>query len=164
MTIRVRARYAEGVLRPLEPLDLKEGCVVTVSVSDDEQAAADEQALLVGWLKDIDWQHRTARLLDARGGHVSLRFDPLRAEEMRRLSGRYVEVRGSGQFNEQDEWTTVQVEELRETQAWSEPFDLDAFLDEPEPKIFDPDEIVRIDLTEEELEAFNRAVREGREA
>lgn len=164
MTVRVRARYAEGVLTPLEPLDLKEGCVVTVSVSDDEAAPVVEEALLAGWLKEVDLHNGTARLHDAGGGHVSLRFDPSQAEEMRRLTGQYVEARGSGRFNDQGEWTTVLVEQLRETQAWSEPFDLDALLNNPEPKIFNPDDLVRIDLTDEEWEAFNRAIREGREA
>lgn len=31
----IRARYANGVLTPLEPLDLSEGCEVTVDVSID---------------------------------------------------------------------------------------------------------------------------------
>ena len=34
MTARVRARYANGVLTPLEPLDLEEGDEVTVSIED----------------------------------------------------------------------------------------------------------------------------------
>ena len=34
MTTYVRARFSEGVLRPLEPLDLEEGVEVTVSISD----------------------------------------------------------------------------------------------------------------------------------
>lgn len=37
MIANVRARYANGVLTPLEPLDLEEGAVVSVSV---EAAAA----------------------------------------------------------------------------------------------------------------------------
>ena len=32
MTTSVRARYANGVLTPLEPLDLEEGAEVTVSI------------------------------------------------------------------------------------------------------------------------------------
>ena len=34
MTTFVRARFSEGVLRPLEPLDLEEGAEVTVSICD----------------------------------------------------------------------------------------------------------------------------------
>ena len=36
MPTEVRARYANGKLEPLEPLNLTEGCVVTLSVSDEE--------------------------------------------------------------------------------------------------------------------------------
>ena len=43
MTTHVRARYANGVLTPLEPLDLKEGAEVTVSVEEDDGAKAEEQ-------------------------------------------------------------------------------------------------------------------------
>ena len=164
MTIRVRARFAEGVLTPLEPLELQDGCVVTVSVLDDDPEPGVEEALLAGWLKEVNWHRGTAQLHDNAGGYVSLRFDPALADEMLRLATQYVEVRGSGRFNDQDEWTTVRVEQLRETQAWSEPFDLDAFLNDPEPKLFDPDDLVRIDATDEEWDAFDRAIREGREA
>lgn len=94
MTIRVRARYAEGVLTPLEPLELQDGCEVVLTVDGDAETAP------------LDTQ--LAALL--------------------------------------------------------KPFDLDAFLNDPNPNIFNPDELVRIDLTDEELEAFNRAIREGREA
>ena len=94
MTIRVRARFAEGVLTPLESLELQDGCEVVVTVegvTETEPTEAQLSALL-------------------------------------------------------------------------KPFDLDAFLNNPEPKIFNPDELVRIDLTDEEWDAFNRAIREGREA
>ena len=40
-----RARYANGVLTPLEPLDLSEGCEVTVDVlADDESGDATSPA------------------------------------------------------------------------------------------------------------------------
>ena len=34
MITNVRARFSEGVLSPLEPLDLEEGAEVTVSIED----------------------------------------------------------------------------------------------------------------------------------
>ena len=34
MTTYVRARFSEGVLKPLEPLDLEEGAEVTVTIED----------------------------------------------------------------------------------------------------------------------------------
>ena len=50
MKASVRARYANGVLTPLEPLDLEEGVEVTVSVQDaaaeaTEDAPAPKQGL-----------------------------------------------------------------------------------------------------------------------
>ena len=34
MIATVKARYSDGVLTPLEPLDLEDGCEVTVSIDD----------------------------------------------------------------------------------------------------------------------------------
>ena len=42
MNASIRARYANGVLTPLEPLDLEEGAVVTVSLQDGVAEASDE--------------------------------------------------------------------------------------------------------------------------
>ena len=42
MNAIVRARYANGVLTPLEPLDLEEGSEVTVSVQDGASEASGE--------------------------------------------------------------------------------------------------------------------------
>ena len=97
-------------------------------------------------------------------GRWRLRFGPEFDDEMRRLATQYVEVRGRGCFDDRDEWIEVRVGELRETRSWWEPFDLEAFLNNPNPKIFDPEKVVTIDLPDEEWEAFNRAIREGREA
>ena len=54
------------------------------------------------------------------------------------------------------------MEQVTSTRSWSEPFDLEAFRNDPNPKIFDPDKMVTIDLTQEEWEAFNRTLCEGR--
>ena len=42
MIANVRARYTNGALVPLEPLDLEEGAVVSVSVSVEAAAAGGE--------------------------------------------------------------------------------------------------------------------------
>ena len=131
-------------------------------VARREPESAD--ALLYGWLREVNWDRRTAQLHDYSGHYVRIRFDPVLDDEMLRLATRYVEVKGTGRFDKDDEWTSVHVEQLSETRSWSEPFDLEAFLDDPSPKIFDPDKVVTIDLTDEEWESFDRAIREGREA
>ena len=123
-----------------------------------------EKALLYGWLKEVNWDGRTARLYDADGGSVRLSFGPEFDIEMRRLATEYVEVRGRGRFDDRDEWVEVRVEQLNETRSLSEPFDLDAFLNDPNPKVFDPQTVVPIDLTDEEFEAFLNTIRQGREA
>ena len=169
----IRARYANGVFTPLEPVGFEDGCEVEVGLpatpvshaaSGAGPRADAEEALLAGWLKEVNWHRGTAQLHDAAGGYVNLRFDPLLADEMLRLATQYVEVRGSGRFDDQDEWITVHVEQLQETATRSETFDLDVFLNNPEPKRFNPEAVVPIDLTDEEWEAFNRAIREGRKA
>jgi hypothetical protein len=121
-----------------------------------------EVALLSGWLKEVNWDRGTAQLHDYSGAYVRLRFTAEMGDEMLRLATQHVQVRGQGRINENDEWTTVEVQGLRPTTSWSEPFDLDAFLNDPNPKIFDPTQMVTIELTDEEREAFHRAIREGR--
>ena len=44
MIVNVKARYADGVLTPLEPLDLDEGKEVMVSIEDTEAAVKDVPA------------------------------------------------------------------------------------------------------------------------
>ena len=41
MIVNVKARYADGVLTPLQPLDLDEGKEVMVSIEDSETAVRD---------------------------------------------------------------------------------------------------------------------------
>ena len=122
-----------------------------------------EEALLQGWLDEVNWDKGTAQLRDYEGEHVRLRFDSSLGDDMLRLATQYVEVRGDGTFSQRGDWNTVYVSELRETQSWRKPFDLDAFLSDPDAKVFDPDETVTIELTEDEWESFNRAILEGRE-
>ena len=122
-----------------------------------------EEALLQGWLREVNWDNDTAQLHDYADKYVRLRFDPSLGDEMLRLATQYVEVRGRGSFSQQGEWKTVDVQQLSETRSSSEPFDLDAFLNDPDAKVFDPSATVTVDLTEDEWESFNRAIREGRE-
>ena len=122
----------------------------------------DEPALVEGRLMEVNWACGTAELHFIPQRVVPLRFDPALNDDMRRLATQYVEIRGRGRFNDNDEWDVIYVEQITSTRSWSEPFDLDAFRNAPDPKIFDPDKIVTIDLTEEEWEAFHRAICEGR--
>ena len=64
MIANVRARFSQGVLRPLEPLDLEEGVEVTVSIEDGPSP------------------DRTIRALRATAGAWKGRHDP---EELKRV-------------------------------------------------------------------------------
>ena len=130
----------------------------------DRLAPRPTQPSLEGWLKEVSWDRRTAQLHQFGGEYVRLRFDAELDDEMLRLATRYIEIRGRGRFNRNDEWTTVDVEQIRETRSWQQPFDLDAFRNHPSPKVFDPEKFVAIDLTDEDWESFDRAIRVGRDA
>lgn len=122
----------------------------------------DEEALLQGWLREVNWDRRTAQIHDYTGRYVRLRFDGALDGEMLRLATQYVEVRGVGRFDKDDEWTSVEVEQLSEARSASEPFDLDAFLNDPNRKFFDPDEVV---TTSEpfDVDEFLRGIYEARD-
>ena len=106
-------------------------------------APVDSEALLHGWLREVNWHRRTAQLHDSRGDFVSLRFEANLNREMLRLATQYVEIRGRGRINAKDEWTTVQVREINHVGAWGAPFDKEAFLNNPSSRVFDPEQVVR---------------------
>ena len=102
----------------------------------------EEQALLSGWLREVDWANRSARLHRSDGPYVRLAFDAALDNEMRQLANTYVEVRGSGSFDAMDRWRTVQVEQLTSAHSSNEPFDVERFLNAPNPKVFDARKMV----------------------
>ena len=101
-----------------------------------------EEALLYGWLKEVNWYRGTAQLHDYSGSYVRLRFTGEHAQNMQRLARQHVEIRGHGKFNQSGDWTTVSVEQIAAARSWEQPFDMDEFLNDPNPKIFDPDNLV----------------------
>ncbi|MDE2842845.1 MAG: antitoxin family protein [Chloroflexota bacterium] len=46
MALTIKAKYVNGTLEPLEPLKLKEGTVVTISLEQDEKAEEEHDSLL----------------------------------------------------------------------------------------------------------------------
>ena len=121
-----------------------------------------ERAVLHGWLKEVNWHKRTAQLHRyGIKGHIRLRFAESLDREMIRMATRYVEVKGVGRFNANDDWTTVRVDAITAADTGGEPFDLDAFLNDPNPKIFRSEDVVRASEPFD-VDAFNRAIREGR--
>ena len=137
-----------------------------VEVRRTERGAATERtaeaALLRGWLKEVNWDKLTAQLHDSTGGFVRLRFDPELNEEMLRLATRYVEIRGDGRFNPNDEWTSVHVERIDGTRSGREPFDLESVLKDPNPKVFDPEHVITASEPFD-VDEFVRVIHEGRD-
>lgn len=119
------------------------------------------EALLHGWLYEVNWDKGTAQLHDYSGEYVQLRFSEEFNEDMLRLATQRVEVRGRGRFNDNDRWTTVEVQQLNAAGSWSDSFDFDTFLKDPNPKMFDPEKVV---TTSEpfDVDEFIYGIREGR--
>ena len=122
-----------------------------------------EDAWLHGWLKEVNWHDRTAQLHVGDGARVPLFFDAALDWEMLRLATSFVKIRGRGCIDDDvDRWETVHVEQITGTRSCREPFNIKAFLNNSNLKPFDPDEMVTMDLPDEEWEAFDQAIREGR--
>ena len=119
-------------------------------------------ALLHGWLYEVNWHRGTAQLHDYSGEYVQLRFSEEFSDDMLRLATQLVEVRGRGRFNDNNKWTTVEVLEVSAARSGEVPFDVEAFLNDPSPKTFDPGGLV---TTSEpfDVDEFMRVIREGRE-
>lgn len=99
------------------------------------------EALVRGWLRDVDPDAKTALLHDFAGHTIPLNFSEDLDGAVCRLETRHVEVRGSGRFNGNDEWVAVEVAAITATGSpraarpaktgvvvtASEPFDVDEF-------------------------------------
>lgn len=125
-------------------------------------SSSTEEALVYGRLSVVNWDKRTAQLHRYGDRYVPLRFNAAMDTEMRRLANQYVEVRGEGRINRNDQWQWVKVGEITETRSSGEPFDMEAFLNNPNPKIFDPDNIVTASEPFD-VDEFIRVIREGRD-
>ena len=120
------------------------------------------EALLHGWLYEVNWDKRTAQLHDYSGKYITLRFADEFHGEMLRLATKHVQVRGRGKLNDEDKWTTVDVQQLDAAGAWNDPFDVDAFLNSPNPRTFDPEAVVTASEPFD-VDEFVRGIREGRD-
>ena len=126
------------------------------------EALMSEAALVHGRLRAVDWVERTAKLVPYMGRTVDLRFAADHDLQMLELAMQHVEVKGQGQFDSRDEWLYIQIEEIRGTGSLNEPFDLEAFLNNPTPRMFDPDRVIRASEPFD-VDEFIRVIREGRD-
>ncbi|MCY4617734.1 MAG: antitoxin family protein [Chloroflexi bacterium] len=53
MTTSIKARYANGVLTPLDPLDLDEGCEVLLTVEQQESAPRSGLGGIADFVKEL---------------------------------------------------------------------------------------------------------------
>ena len=120
-------------------------------------------AILYGSLKEINWDNRTAQLhrvgVEA---HVKLRFSAGFDDVMRNHATEFVKIKGRGIINKNDKWTTVKVEEISRTRSHEQEFDLESFLADPNPKIFDPNDIVT-SSEPFDVDAFIASIHEARD-
>ncbi len=119
-------------------------------------------ATLYGWLKEVNWVERTAQLhMYADDDFIRLRFEESLDAEMIRLATRRVEVSGVGKFNDAGDWTTVRVDSIKWTGTGGKPFDFDAFRNNPNPKIFRSENVIRASEPYD-VDEFMRLIKEGR--
>lgn len=132
--------------------------------TSSECASYIENAILHGWLKEVNRDEGVAELHRYRGRHVELKFGSDLQDDMRQLATQYVEVRGSGYINAQDRWEFVNVSEVNATRSGFKPFDLDAFLNNLDPqKVFDPENVVTVSEPFD-VDAFLKEIYDARKA
>ena len=123
-----------------------------------------DDALLQGWLKEVNWRDRTAQLDEVDGTSVPLCFDAALDWEMLRLATSFVKIRGRGCIDDDaDRWETVHVEQISGTRSCREPFDREAFLDDPNLKTIDLEDLVTASEPFD-VDEFLRTIYEGRRA
>ena len=74
MVKRLRAKFSDGVLTPLEKLDLEEGAEVTVSIDDEPELSLEERAKILkstagAWADNSEYWENFKRTL--RSPHLS---------------------------------------------------------------------------------------------
>ena len=63
MTLRLKAEYTNGTLKPLEPLTLDEGTVVTIYIEQDEAIEEEEADSLLAMMEKI-WESLPEEVLE----------------------------------------------------------------------------------------------------
>ena len=101
------------------------------------------KSILYGSLKEINWANRSAQLHRyGEDRHVKLRFSAGLDDAMREHATEYVKIKGHGKINQDDKWVSVEIEEIHGTRPPVEGPSREAYLNNPNPIYFDPDDIV----------------------
>ena len=121
-----------------------------------------EWAFISGRLIDVDPEKGRATLSIFglyKDRRIPLRFDDALKEDAIKLNQKSVEITGQGWINDDDtEWVAIIVEEVAPPPR---PRTLDEFRNDPNPKIFDPDKVIRASEPFD-VDEFIRVIYEGR--
>ena len=112
-----------------------------------------------GRLRSVNPAARTAELHRYGERPLRIRFPERLGEAVLELQVEWVEAAGAGSRGTTGERESITIDRIRRCDP--EPFDPEAFLATPPPHLtgFDPYDLPKIDLTPEEAEAFDRAIR-----
>ena len=93
-----------------------------------------------GWLKEVNWHDRTARLRLAGGDWVLLRFGPANDLLFKQHANSFVNVKGQGKSDANGNWKFVDVVELEGDRSNSNPADYMTELEKriAEQPLYDP--------------------------
>jgi hypothetical protein len=116
-----------------------------------------EPALIYGRLHDVNPEMGTAILHAYLNSRVPLSFEAPLKNEMLRLETKFVKVRGHGWINDEDEWVVINVKEITIPRERT----IEEILNDPNPKLFDPDTIPRASF-DFDVDEFLRVIYEGR--
>lgn len=118
-----------------------------------------EPALIRGRLEDVDLKQGTARLDNYMDDSVPLQFDTALGEDVLRLESTHVRVDGKGWISDEDKWIVINIEKIVPTS--SEMRTVEEILNDPNPKLFDPDTVVTASEPFD-VDEFLRVIYEGR--
>ena len=123
------------------------------------QGSGSEPALMYGRLVEVDPEEGTAVLSAYRDCRVPLRLSAAKVEDALKLKQKFVKVTGQGWLDEEnDQWIVVVVEEIGPPAPQRS---VEEILNDPNPKIFDPEQVVRASEPFD-VDDFLRAIYEGR--
>ena len=122
------------------------------------QGIESEPALMYGRLVEVDPEEGTAVLSVYRDCRVTLWLAADEVGDALKLKQKFVKVSGQGWLDKSDQWIAVVVEEIGPPDPQRS---IDEILNDPNPKIFDPELAVRASEPFD-VDDFLRAIYEGR--
>ena len=122
------------------------------------QRGEPEPALMYGRLADLDAEEGTAVLSAYWDCRVPLRLSAAMVGQALKLKHEFVKVTGQGWLDENDQWIAVEVEEIGLPEP---PRSVEEILNDPNPKLFDPDTVIRASEPFD-VDEFLRVIYEGR--